>query len=96
MNIRKTGTSKRYAWTKDRSARLGIIKRQHSEFAEKIDECEADRAARLEVINKQAEDFANKEKILEEHMKKQYMTIQELQKELENLRRQIILGHGFK
>jgi 2-polyprenyl-3-methyl-5-hydroxy-6-metoxy-1,4-benzoquinol methylase len=80
----------------DRKARLEIIERQHTEFAKMIDECEADRAARLEVINKQAEDFANKEKNLEAHLKKQYATIQELQKELETLRRQIILRHGLK
>lgn len=80
----------------DRTTRLEIIERQHTEFAKMIDECEADRAARLEVINKQAGDFANKEKNLEEHLKKQYMTIQALQKEVENLRRQIILRHGLK
>lgn len=80
----------------DRAVRLEIIERQHKEFAEKLDECEADRAARLDVINKQAEEFARKEKILDEHMKKQYMTIQELQREVENLRRKLIMGHGFR
>jgi 2-polyprenyl-3-methyl-5-hydroxy-6-metoxy-1,4-benzoquinol methylase len=79
----------------DRKVRLEIIERQHKEFAEKLDECEADRAARLDVINKQAEEFANKSKILEDHLSKQYATIQELQKQVENLRRKIILGHGL-